>query len=59
MQKPNVIFLLLAFITAFFMILIGVAIGEGSFLGVIGSILGVFFTMGIGFSIKSKLRKKE
>ncbi|MFD1735661.1 DUF5325 family protein [Bacillus salitolerans] len=59
MQRQNVIFLILAITTAIFMMLIGVAIGEGSILGIIGSIIGVILIMGIGFAYKGKLRKKE
>jgi hypothetical protein len=35
---------------------IGVAIGEESILGVVGSIIAVFVVMGFGFKTKAKLR---
>lgn len=59
MEKKNVISLLLAFLAAFFIILIGVAIAENSILGIFGSIVGVIVTMGIGFMFKRKNREKE
>lgn len=59
MEKKNVISLLLAFLAAFFIILIGIAIAERSVLGIFGAILGVIATMGVGFAFKAKNRKKE
>ncbi|MBM6618608.1 DUF5325 family protein [Bacillus suaedaesalsae] len=59
MQKKKVISLLLAFLTAFFIILIGIAIAERSGLGILGAILGVIVTMGVGFVFKAKNREKE
>lgn len=59
MEKKNVISLLLAFLAAFFIILIGIAIAERSVLGIFGAILGVISTMGVGFVFKAKNREKE
>jgi hypothetical protein len=59
MNRINTISLVFAFLTAFFMILIGIAIAERSILGILGAILGVVATMGVGFSYKKKIREKE
>ncbi|MFZ3588098.1 DUF5325 family protein [Bacillus sp. DJP31] len=59
MKQPNIVFLILAFLTAFLIILIGIAVGERSILGIIGSIVGIVAMMGIGFTYKKKLREKE
>jgi hypothetical protein len=59
MKQINSMFLVFAFLTAFFMILIGIAIGERSLLGILGSIIGVIAIMGIGFTYKRKIREKE
>lgn len=47
-----------AFATAFFIMLIGVAISFGSLLGILLSILAVFIVMGFGFMTKKKMREK-
>lgn len=59
MKQINIIFLVLAFFTAFFMILIGIAVAERSILGIIGAIIGIVATTGVGFTYKKKLREKE
>jgi uncharacterized membrane protein len=59
MKKINIVFLLLAFLTACFIILIGVAIGERSILGIFGAIFGVIVITGVGFTYKRRLREKE
>ncbi len=59
MKQSNILFLVLAFLTAFFMILIGISVGERSGLGITGAIFGVIVMMGIGFTYKKKLREKE
>jgi hypothetical protein len=59
MKQKNIISLVLAFLTAFFMILIGIAIAERSILGIFGAIFLVISTMGVGFVYKKKSREKE
>jgi hypothetical protein len=57
MQK--FIFLLLAILTTFCIMLIGVAIGEGSGLGILLSIIGVCVFIGIGFKLKRSLSSEK
>ncbi|RFU63413.1 YlaF family protein [Peribacillus glennii] len=52
-------FLLLALLAAASMAWTGIAIGEGSTIGIILSILALFVIMGYGFTKKRKLREKE
>ncbi len=59
MKQINIIFLVLAFLTAFFMILIGISVGERSILGIFGAIIGIVVTIGAGFTYKKKLREKQ
>ncbi|WP_246944118.1 DUF5325 family protein [Bacillus pinisoli] len=59
MKKINIVFLVFALLTAFFMILIGIAIAERSILGSLGAIVGVIATTGVAFSYKAKLRKSS
>lgn len=59
MKQINIIFLVLAFLTAFFMILIGISVGERSIFGIFGAIIGIVVTIGAGFTYKKKLREKQ
>ncbi|WP_456275640.1 DUF5325 family protein [Bacillus sp. AK128] len=59
MKQINILFLVFALLTTFFMILIGIAVGERSLLGIFGAIVGVIITSGVAFSYKSKLRKSQ
>ncbi|PLT34342.1 YlaF family protein [Bacillus sp. V5-8f] len=51
-------FLLLAILAAASMAWTGIAIGEGSAIGIMLSILALFIIMGYGFTKKRKLREK-
>ncbi|MEH7013956.1 YlaF family protein [Neobacillus niacini] len=56
MKKIKWIFVVYALLAAMSIMGIGVAIGEESFLGVIGSILAFVLVMGFGFKTKAKMR---
>lgn len=56
MQK--FIFLLIAILTTFCIMLVGVAIGEGSVLGIILALIGSFVFIGIGFKLKRTLQQQ-
>lgn len=59
MKKINIVFLVFALLTTFFMILIGIAVGERSVLGILGAIVGVIITTGFAFSYKAKQRRNS
>jgi len=59
MKKIQWNFLLLALLATASMAWTGIAIGEGSVIGIILSILSLFVIMGFGFATKKKLREKE
>ncbi|MBM7659517.1 FtsH-binding integral membrane protein [Bacillus mesophilus] len=59
MKKIKIPFLVFALLTAFFMILIGIAVAERSILGILVAIAGVIATSGYAFSYKSKLKKNS
>lgn len=54
MKVSKWIFLLLAFSAAMCMVLIGVAIGMRSTLGIISAVFALMIIMGIGFILKKK-----
>jgi hypothetical protein len=56
MKKIKWIFVVYAILAALSIMGIGVAIGEESILGVIGSIIAFVFVMGLGFKTKAKYR---
>jgi hypothetical protein len=56
MKQIKWIFVVFAVLAAVSIMGIGVAIGEESILGVIGSILALVLIMGFGFKTKAKLR---
>lgn len=56
MKKIKWIFVVYAILAAMSIMGIGVAIGEKSIIGVIGSIIAVVLVMGFGFKTKAKLR---
>ncbi len=56
MKQIKWIFVVYAILAAVSIMGIGVAIGEKSILGVIGSILALILIMGFGFKTKAKLR---
>ncbi|WLR43304.1 DUF5325 family protein [Bacillus carboniphilus] len=58
MKKINGLLLFLAFLGATFMVATGIAVGEGSVLGVIASIIGIIVVFGSGFTYKKKLREQ-
>jgi Family of unknown function (DUF5325) len=58
MKKGKWIFLVLAFLAAFCMIGIGVAVGQRSILGIILAIIGLNAVMGSGFAMKKRMREK-
>ncbi|WP_458414034.1 DUF5325 family protein [Schinkia sp. CFF1] len=57
MKKINFLFLGLAIATVIALMSIGVAIAERSILGVILSIIASILIMGVGFSLKKKMRE--
>ncbi|WHY02240.1 YlaF family protein [Neobacillus sp. DY30] len=57
MKQVKWIFIVFAILAAASIIGIGVAIGEESILGVIGSILALVVVMGFGFKTKAKYRE--
>lgn len=59
MKKENVLFLILAILTVFGIMAIGVAIAERSFLIALISLAVIIFACGIGFSLRKKLREQE
>ncbi|WP_078391622.1 DUF5325 family protein [Shouchella patagoniensis] len=54
MKKENVLFLTLSIITVICIMGIGVAVAERSLPIAIVSILGIFLSMGLGFSLRKK-----
>lgn len=58
MKKSKWKFLLLAIAAVMGMILCGVAVGQKSALGIIGSLALLFFAMGFGFALKRKMRER-
>ncbi|MDA1475688.1 YlaF family protein [Bacillus changyiensis] len=58
MKQVKWIFLLVALITVISMMLIGVAIAEKNLPGVIGAVIMFVIMMGIGFSLKKRMRDK-
>jgi Family of unknown function (DUF5325) len=56
MKQIKWIFVAYAILAAFSIMGIGVAIGEESILGVIGSIIALVLVMGFGFKTKAKYR---
>ncbi|MDN4073590.1 MULTISPECIES: DUF5325 family protein [Fictibacillus] len=59
MKFENIIFLIIAVLTTFSIALIGVAIGQHSWLIAITAIIAVFFLMGLGFSLKKRFRERN
>lgn len=59
MKLENMIFLLIAVLTTFSIALIGVAVGQHSWLIGIIAIVAVFFLMGLGFTLKKKFRERN
>ncbi|WP_077617680.1 YlaF family protein [Bacillus sinesaloumensis] len=57
MKNVNIPMLLIAIATAVCIMLIGVAIGERSLLGIILSIIAVIIVTGLGFTTKKKMRE--
>jgi hypothetical protein len=55
-KKIKWIFVIYAILAAMSIMGIGVAIGEESILGVIGSVIAVVLVMGFGFKTKAKMR---
>lgn len=58
-QKKQFFFLILSFLTVFFLILTGISVAERSLLGFLCSLLGAFTIVGIGFVLKRKWRKEH
>jgi hypothetical protein len=56
MKKIKWVFVVYAILAALSIMGIGVAIGEKSIIGVIGSILALIVIMGFGFQTKAKFR---
>ncbi|MDM5328093.1 YlaF family protein [Neobacillus sp. CF12] len=56
MKKIKWVFVVYAILAAMSIMGIGVAIGEKSIIGVIGSILALIVIMGFGFKTKAKFR---
>jgi hypothetical protein len=54
LKKENVLFLTLSIITVICIMGIGVAVAERSLPIAIVSILGIFLSMGLGFSLRKK-----
>ncbi|ASS90964.1 MULTISPECIES: DUF5325 family protein [Aeribacillus] len=52
------IFWVLATIAALLIVSVGFAIGAGSLLGVVVSIIGIIIVFGLGFTQKKKMREK-
>ncbi|MEK4179394.1 DUF5325 family protein [Aeribacillus sp. FSL K6-1121] len=52
------IFWVLATIAALLIVLVGFAIGAGSLLGVVVSIIGIIIVFGLGFTQKKKMRER-
>lgn len=52
------IFWVLATIAALLIVSVGFAIGAGSLLGVVVSILGIIIVFGLGFTQKKKMRER-
>ncbi|GAF63927.1 DUF5325 family protein [Alkalihalobacillus trypoxylicola] len=59
MKKENMLFLLLATITVFCIMIIGVAIAERSILIAALAVLGIIIAMGLGFSLRKKERESR
>lgn len=58
MKSTNFIMLGFAFATVICFILVGIAVGERSIVGIILSLIGVVIIMGMGFTTKKKLREQ-
>ena len=58
MKRIKWIFVVYAVLATMGIMGIGVAIGEESILGVIGSVIAVVLVMGFGFKTKAKYRAK-
>lgn len=56
MKQVKWIFVLYAILATVSIMGIGVAIGEESILGIIGSIMALVLVMGLGFQTKAKFR---
>ncbi|AXI39587.1 MAG: hypothetical protein C6W58_06435 [Bacillaceae bacterium] len=52
------IFWVLATIAALLIVSVGFAIGAGSLLGVVVSIIGIIIVFGLGFTQKKKMRER-
>ena len=59
MKSVQPIFLFFAVLSAACIMGIGVAIAEKSVLGIAVSIIGLLITMGIGFTVKRRMRNKN
>jgi hypothetical protein len=59
MKKIKWVFVVYAILAALSIMGIGVAIGEKSIIGVIGSILALIVIMGLGFKTKAKFRTSD
>ncbi|KGA98846.1 hypothetical protein AJ85_09170 [Alkalihalobacillus alcalophilus ATCC 27647 = CGMCC 1.3604] len=59
MKKENLLFLLLASVTVFCIMIIGVAIAERSVFIASLAILGIVVAMGLGFTLKKRARESS
>ncbi|WP_062048479.1 YlaF family protein [Bacillus sp. JCM 19034] len=57
MKKENFLFLLLAIITVVCIMSIGVAVAEKSMLIFLLAVAGIIIAMGLGFTLKKKVRE--
>ncbi|TDB55231.1 YlaF family protein [Bacillus sp. CBEL-1] len=59
MKNIKWVFVLYAMLATFSIMAIGIFIGEGSAIGVIGSLVALVTIMGFGFTTKKKMREKN
>ncbi|OZT12389.1 hypothetical protein CHN50_10780 [Priestia aryabhattai] len=59
MKNIKWVFVLYAMLATFSIMAIGIFIGEGSAIGVIGSLVALVAIMGFGFTTKKKMREKN
>ncbi|MDT2047491.1 YlaF family protein [Priestia flexa] len=59
MKNIKWVFVLYAMLATFSIMAIGIFIGEGSAIGVIGSLVVLVAIMGFGFTTKKKMREKN
>jgi heme O synthase-like polyprenyltransferase len=53
------IFFMLALLTTVCIMLVGIAIGEGSWIGIVSSIVGSFIFIGIGFRFRKRFSAEK